>query len=103
MIKNISSSEFEQQIINHPKAIIIDARTPQEFASGYIKNAMLIDISSPTAVDEISKLDKKLKYLIYCRSGMRSMNMCQYMDQNGFIDVTNLDGGILAWTGPIEK
>lgn len=103
MIKNLSSSEFEQEIAQNPDAVIIDARTPQEHATGYIKNALLIDVSSPTAVDEIGKLGKNTKYLIYCRSGMRSMNMCQYMSQNGYTDVTNLDGGILAWTGPIEK
>lgn len=103
MIKNLTPSEFEQELKQHPSAVIIDTRTPQEHASGYIKNAVLIDVSSPTAVDEIDKLDKNSKYLIYCRSGMRSMNMCQYMSQNGFKDVTNLDGGILAWTGPVER
>jgi rhodanese-related sulfurtransferase len=103
MIKNISATEFAHEMDAHPDAIIIDARTPQEFESGYIKNAQIIDVSNPNAVEKINALAKDRKYLIYCRSGMRSMNMCQYMNQNGFEDVTNLDGGILDWNGPIER
>ncbi|MCB0308595.1 MAG: hypothetical protein KDD48_04430 [Bdellovibrionales bacterium] len=40
--------------------------------------------------------------VVYCRSGQRSMNVCNYLETQGFEDVTNLQGGILAWADEID-
>jgi len=77
--------------------IIIDVRTQEEFAAGYIAGATLIDISSAGFVDAISALDRSATYFVYCRSGNRSATATSTMIELGFTSVYELDGGIVAW------
>jgi len=77
--------------------IIIDVRTQEEFAAGYIAGATLIDISSAGFVDAISALDRSATYFVYCRSGNRSATATSTMIELGFTSVYELDGGIVSW------
>lgn len=86
-----------QENQNNPDFVVIDVRTPQEFADGYIENAINIDFYSATFRDELNKLDKGKTYLIYCRSGGRSGNALNIMEELNFTKVHNMLGGILAW------
>ncbi|MGA0962938.1 MAG: rhodanese-like domain-containing protein, partial [Ilumatobacteraceae bacterium] len=76
---------------------IIDVRTQEEFAAGYIAGATLIDISSPVFADAISALDRSATYFVYCRSGNRSATATSKMIELGFTSVFELDGGIVSW------
>lgn len=93
----LSPTEFSQQIKTTENAAILDVRTPEEFAGGYINNATNIDYNGRGFADEISKLDKDKTYYVYCLSGKRSESAASYMRNNGFKNVINLEGGILAW------
>ncbi len=77
--------------------IIIDVRTPQEFAQGYISGAINIDIYNPNFAKEIAKLDKNKHYLIYCRSWNRSKAAMKLMKQLGFKKVNDLEWWINNW------
>ena len=69
--------------------MIIDVRTPAEFASGHLDGAVNIDIQSPDFTSRIEGLDRDGSYVVYCRSGNRSgMAMAQMLDM-GFTDVSN--------------
>ena len=69
--------------------MIIDVRTPAEFAGGHLDGAVNIDIQSPEFVNQIDGLDRNGSYVVYCRSGNRSgMAMAQMLDM-GFTDVSN--------------
>lgn len=69
--------------------MIIDVRTPAEFAGGHLDGAVNIDIQSPDFVSQIDGLDRNGSYVVYCRSGNRSgMAMAQMLDM-GFTDVSN--------------
>lgn len=101
--KNIGTKEFQQKI-NEENVVVLDVRTPQEVAEGYIKGTTLfIDINSPDFEKNINSLDKSKTYLVYCRSGARSSRAANFMSTNGFGNVYNLSGGILSWDGAIEK
>jgi rhodanese-related sulfurtransferase len=76
---------------------LIDVRTPQEFAEGYIKGAKLIDYMSSDFMDKMSKLDKSKDLYIYCRSGNRSGKAAKKLESMGFTKVYDLKGGILNW------
>lgn len=78
-------------------AILIDVRTPGEFAEGHLKNALNIDVSAPDFVNKISALDPNAHYAIYCRSGNRTNTALSLMQQAGFKHVIELEGGIIAW------
>ena len=83
-------------------AVLLDVRTEEEFDSGHIFGAHLIDIRQPSEfMEAIQSLDKNKSYFIYCRSGARSGQACQLLSQMGIASVYNLKGGILDWKGDI--
>jgi len=86
-----------QENQNNPDFVIIDVRTPEEFAEGYIENAVNIDFRSETFLDELNKLDKNKTYVIYCRSGRRSGGALDIMAELNFKEVYNILDGINAW------
>lgn len=97
IISTVSASEFSQQT-KEADAIILDVRTREEFDQGHIAGAVNIDFNNTAAFnDYVSQLDKNKKYLVYCRSGNRSGQALQLMQDKGFTQITNLDGGIQAW------
>jgi len=86
-----------QQNQDNPDFVIIDVRTPEEFADEHIENAINIDYRSETFRDELNTLDKNKTYLIYCRSGGRSGNALDIMAELNFREVYNMSGGINQW------
>ncbi len=86
---------------------LLDIRTADEYSSGHIRNAKQIDYNQTQQFsDYLDRLDKKAKYLIYCRTGKRSSSALQMMQEKGFMNVADLSGGINAWIAggyPIEQ
>ena len=100
LIKNITPSEFNTLIEenkNNPDFIILDVRTPEEYAAGHIENSVMIDFRADTFRKEIDQLDKSKDYLIYCRSGNRSYNAAAMMVELEFESVYNMLDGIIRW------
>lgn len=95
--RNVGAEDFNKLLNEKGNALLIDVRTPQEVEQGYIKGARHIDISSQEFRIEVDKLDKTQPVFVYCRSGRRSAAAMRYMRDNGFVEVYNLNGGILAW------
>lgn len=79
------------------KGTLVDVRTPQEFKSGHIKNAINIDFRSPNFNSQFEKFDRDQPLFIYCRSGMRSMMGGKKLAQMGFTQIYDLKGGYLNW------
>ncbi len=94
---NLNVSEFSQKI-TEPGVIILDVRTPEEFASGHIEGALNIDFNSGNFANEITRLNPSETYAVYCRSGSRSGQAASIMHKAGFHDVSNLNGGVIDWT-----
>jgi len=78
--------------------VVLDVRTPGEFNEGYVPNAILIDINGADFASKVDELEKDKTYLVYCRSGMRSMRACSLMAGKGFDKLYNLEGGYIAWS-----
>ena len=103
-MSNLSQQDWEEQLSKTTDAVILDVRTEEEFESGYIAGSKNIDIRGGTAfISSIEELDKSKAYFVYCRSGARSGQACQLMEQMGFEQVYNLEGGVLAWEGDLEE
>ena len=73
--------------------VVIDVRTPAEFAAGHLEGAVNIDVQSADFDARISELDPAGTYFVYCRSGNRSAQAIDRMQGLGFGDMTN--GGSL--------
>ena len=76
---------------------ILDIRTPGEFQSGHLQSAILIDFYSQTFADQLSRLDKEKKFLIYCRTGNRSTKSLEIFKKLKFQNVYHMASGISAW------
>lgn len=92
---NLDVSQFAGKITGQ-SVIVLDVRTPTEFAEGRIANSINIDVLSDYFMADIAGLDKSVEYAIYCRSGKRSVDAATAMDEIGF-STLNLTGGIIAW------
>lgn len=80
-----------------PKLVVVDVRTPGEFAAGHIDGAINIDFKNPNFATEITKLDASQDYLIHCRSGGRSTASLKHFKAKGFSHIIHMDGGMLGW------
>ena len=101
-MRNLSQKEWRTQIYSDKNAVIIDARTPKECASGILKNAIMINFLEPIFfLKEVHKLDETKTYYIYSRTGTRSSKACEILEDIGFNESYNLAGGINEWN--LEK
>ncbi|MFN8146753.1 MAG: rhodanese-like domain-containing protein [Candidatus Nanopelagicales bacterium] len=74
--------------------VVVDVRTPSEYAAGHVDGAINIDVEGGAFDAEIAKLDKNATYAVYCHSGRRSGLATDAMAKAGFTHVYNLQGGI---------
>jgi len=93
---NVSVSEAKQMIDTNPDLVKLDVRTEEEYNDGHIANAILIPVNELES--RLDELDKEKETLVYCRSGVRSATASQILVDNGFSNVYNMLGGIVAWT-----
>mgnify|MGYP003952192525 CR=1 FL=1 len=71
------------------EAVVIDVRTPEEFASGHLDGALLIDIQAADFDERIGELDREASYVVYCRSGNRAGVAIERMAQLGIKKAVN--------------
>jgi rhodanese-related sulfurtransferase len=90
-----------QEMIDRGEVFILDVRTPEEYASGHIKNSTLLAVQDIPANEldiKLKELPKDKKILVYCRSGRRSAAASTILVNNGFSQVYNMQDGINGWT-----
>lgn len=95
-IRNIEVSEANK-LLGNTNYVILDVRTPAEIAEGKIPDAIEIDYQADDFESQINKLDKKKRYVVYCRSGGRSAKTCKMMNAAGFENAINVTGGYESW------
>jgi rhodanese-related sulfurtransferase len=94
------------QLINHKEAIVLDVREADEFKSGRLLNAKHIPLGKLR--DRIGELERyrEKPIVVVCRSGNRSATACSLLGREGFAQVYNLSGGMMAWQKaglPVER
>lgn len=92
----LTASEFAAAL-KLPKTTVLDVRTPAEFATGHLPGAVNLDVGSPSFTTEVGKLVRGTHYAVYCRSGNRSAQALQIMQDAGITSTYHLGGGITAW------
>mgnify|MGYP000462587550 CR=1 FL=1 len=100
--QTVDQDLFFKSVIANPNGVLIDVRTPAEYQSGFILNAVNIDFLDSGFIDEISALDREKTYYIYCQSGKRSSGAIRQMNQLGFKHLIELSGGVSQWKKPLE-
>lgn len=85
------------EMMNRQDALVIDVRPAADFAKGHILNALNIPINGfKNQLATLSK-HKGKPIIVSCRSGSQSAMACGILRKDGFPDVYNLSGGIMAW------
>ena len=94
------------QLINHKNALVLDVREESEYKAGHVLNSKLVP---PGQLNE--RIGEREKYrdkpvVVVCRSGARSANACALLGKQGYAEVYNLAGGMIAWQKanlPVKK
>jgi rhodanese-related sulfurtransferase len=91
-VSNLGATEFLEKASTQG-VVLIDVRTPGEFAEGNIVNALNIDVQSSSFDSQIAQLDPTKTYALYCRSGNRSGIAAEKMADAGFTSIYNATVG----------
>jgi len=92
-VQNVSPDQFMSSAAE-AGTVVVDVRTPGEYAAGHVDGAVNIDVESAAFATQISALPKDTTYAVYCRSGRRSTLATGQMADAGFTALVNLEGGI---------
>ncbi|MGD6992583.1 rhodanese-like domain-containing protein [Sutcliffiella horikoshii] len=98
-IQTISTDELKKKLDAGEELHLIDVREDEEIEMGKIKQAEHIRMGD--IPENLDKLDKDKEYIVICRSGRRSENVCHYLQDQGY-KVRNMVGGMLEWEGDVE-
>jgi rhodanese-related sulfurtransferase len=96
--QEVDVNTFEKGI-QQPAIQVFDVRTAQEYNTGHLPNALQADYTNKTEFAErVKYLDKQKPVYVYCLSGGRSHAAAQWMRENGFRKVVEMEGGVRSWT-----
>lgn len=99
-MNSITVCELKEMIDNKEDFQLIDVREEHEYEAANINGKLIPMGEIPSRLDEISK---EKKVIVQCRSGARSANVIGFLEQNfGFTNLSNLEGGIMAWAREID-
>lgn len=95
-VREIEAVELAQQLDNNADDYqMVDVREMPEIMAGTVPNARPMPLATlPLKLDE---LDRNKTVVMVCRSGARSAQACMFLQQQGFDNVVNLRGGMMAW------
>jgi len=75
--------------------MLLDVRTPEEYAEGHIAGAKLIPVQ--VLAEHLKEVPKNKQVYVYCHSGTRSARASKLLAENGFTNIENIESGIVAW------
>ena len=92
-VKTIQSPEAKALLAKQENVVILDVRTPEEYAAGHLQTAKLINKYDPDFAEQINALDRNKTYLIYCKAGGRSAETTKMMTELGFKNIYDATEG----------
>jgi rhodanese-related sulfurtransferase len=104
-VRTVSPAEADA-VLEAGGVTLLDIRTAEEYATGHLAGARLVDFYSPDFTSRLAALDRTARYVVYCRSGNRTAQALAVMEQLGFTSVVDIAGGIQAWAAdglPVES
>jgi len=96
-MKTISALELKNRLDKGDELYILDVREPHKFAENNMGGVLLpLGKIAQLEIDDIEDWRNK-EVIVHCRSGMRSMQAIMMLESAGFSNLSNLEGGIIAW------
>ena len=94
---NVGPVEFDKLRATAPAGTVLDVRAPDEFEAFHLDGAVNMNYLGPDFLERMEQLDADRRYLVYCRSGRRSVRACTLMRNAGLTNLVHLDGGINSY------
>ncbi len=100
----INVLEVKRKLDAAEPLVLLDCREPFEYDLCRIEGAELIPMNTiPQRLAEVEKLTDRGQLVVYCHHGMRSLNVANWLRQQGVDNVVSLTGGIEAWSVQIDR
>jgi len=96
-VTHINAAQASEMMAARPGLVVLDVRTPSEFAASHIDGAINIDYKNSNFATKLADLDPSQDYLIHCRSGGRSTSSLKTFKRLGFSHIIHMDGGMIGW------
>ncbi len=99
-IEDIQVNAIDGFSVQAQNVVILDVRTPEEYAISHIEEAININIADDNFADDIAKLNRDKTYIVHCAAnvaGGRTEQSFEIMTDLGFKNLRNMAGGIVAW------
>ena len=96
-VVDLNPKAFAEKIEVTNGVQILDVRTPEEFNSQHLNNAVNININNSSFDKEVAQLDKTKPVFVYCLAGGRSSKAASHLVDLGFKEVYNMEGGMTKW------
>ncbi len=95
--KHVDAQQAAKLLKENKDVVVLDIRTPDEFASGHIAGARNVDYLASDFGKKVAELDKSKTYLVHCAAGSRSTKSLSTFKKLSFPSIYHLDGGFNAW------
>ncbi len=102
LLPEITAREASARLASSTPPRLIDVREQEEWAICRLPGAELLPLSQIGALASVRLTDPAQPLLIYCHHGVRSARVAEFLQAKGFSDVTNLGGGIDAWSLEVD-
>lgn len=96
-IESISWNEAKSAMAEKGDIVLVDVRTPEEYAAGSVEGAENIDFFDEDFKTQFAKFDKEKPVYIFCKSGNRSAKASKILSEMGFKKIYDVEGGYLSW------
>ena len=100
-MKTISAEELKIKLEAGEKPVLLDVREAWEFETCHIEGS--INISMSNVQKMLDELDTADETIVICHHGMRSFQVASYLEANGYVNISNLEGGVDAWAVSVDK
>ncbi len=103
-IPQISVQQLAQRLSSPNNLQLVDVREPEEVAIAFLKGFTYLPLSqfSEWADSILTRFDPQLETLVICHHGIRSAQMCYWLQTQGFTNVKNIAGGIDAYSIQVD-
>lgn len=105
-IDHATAIQASELMKKDPSIVVLDIRTPDEYATGHIPKSVNINFKADNFAEELKNLNPAKTYLVHCRSGGRSTSSLKTFSELKFHHIIHLDGGMMDWGKeqlPVEK
>lgn len=102
LMNTLAPADLANWIANEEREppLLLDVREPWEFATCHIAGSQPMPMASVPA--RIEELDPEAEIVVVCHHGMRSAQVCMFLERQGYSRVFNLSGGVAAWAAQVD-